>query len=74
MQDVSTQARTRRMENKTCLYVLHQIKLCSNDLSISAEQQRLRNRETNRIQSFLDPELPVHLQNNISLVLVWKTS
>lgn len=44
--------------------MLHHIELCSNDLSISAEQQRLRNRETHRIQSFLDPKLPVHLQTN----------
>lgn len=68
--------------------MLHHIKLCSNNFSISAEQQGLRNRETHGIQSFLDPKLPVHLQaiskseitctvcykNNISVVLVCKIS
>lgn len=44
--------------------MLHYIKLCSNDLSIVAEQQGLRNRETHRMQSFLDPKLSVHLQTN----------
>lgn len=66
---MSAHKQVRRMEkslwcNKTCLYVFHHIKLCSNDLSIGAEQQRLRNRESHRIQSFLDPKLPVHLQTN----------
>ena len=42
--------------------MLHQVKLCSNDFSISAVQERLRHREASREQSPLYPILPVHLQ------------
>lgn len=50
---------------KTCLHMLHHVKLCSNYFSIGTEKQRLRNRETQRMQSFLDTKLPLHLQANI---------
>lgn len=47
---------------KTCFHVFHQVELGSDDFSISAVQERLRYRETSRIQGVLHPILPVHLQ------------